>query len=56
MADQTVVRFADGAEGQVPTCYYEFAKRYRDRNGVLFQGFVPTSADRLFESTAPRSG
>lgn len=36
---------------QIPSCYYEFAKRYPLPSGELFQGFVPSSADKIFEST-----
>ncbi len=36
---------------QVPSCYYEFAKRYKDAKGKLYQGFVAASADKIFEST-----
>jgi hypothetical protein len=36
---------------QLPSCYYEFAKRYPLPSGELFQGFVPASADKIFEST-----
>jgi len=35
----------------VPTCYYEFAKRYPGPDGKLFPGFVAASADKIFEST-----
>jgi hypothetical protein len=35
----------------VPGCYYEFAQRYLDENGSLFKGFVPSSANKIFEST-----
>jgi hypothetical protein len=51
MADRMVVDFADGDQHEVPTCYYEFAKRYPNASGDLFQGFVATSADKIFEST-----
>lgn len=51
MADHMTVDFADGEQHEVPTCYYEFAKRYPDSSGNLFQGFVATSADKIFEST-----
>ncbi|MHA7880842.1 MAG: 2-oxoadipate dioxygenase/decarboxylase family protein [Saccharospirillum sp.] len=47
--------FADGAQHDVTTCYYEFAKRYLDDNGQLYQGFVAASADKIFESTDMRS-
>jgi hypothetical protein len=49
-ADEIDVDFAD-ARLRVPSCYYEFARRYPMANGTLFQGFVPASADKIFEST-----
>ena len=55
MADKTIVSFAGGDGHEIPTCYYEFALRYKDAAGKLFQGFVPASADRIFESTDNRS-
>ncbi|QDU57873.1 DUF1338 domain-containing protein [Aeoliella mucimassa] len=51
MADRMQVDFAGGEQHEVPTCYYEFAKRYPDSTGKLFPGFVATSADKIFEST-----
>lgn len=45
------VEFADGKYA-IPCCYYEFAKRYKDNDGNLYQGFVAKSADKIFESTA----
>ncbi|TWT87241.1 hypothetical protein Mal64_27790 [Pseudobythopirellula maris] len=51
MADRLTMPFAGGEEHAVPTCYYEFAKRYPDAEGNLFQGFVAASADKIFEST-----
>lgn len=50
LADRQPIRFADGVR-IVPTGYYEFAKRFADAKGRLYQGFVPASADRIFEST-----
>ena len=50
LADRVEVEFADGAR-RVPSCYYEFALRHRDREGRTYEGFVPASADRIFEST-----
>jgi hypothetical protein len=44
-ADATFVDL-DGERAKIPSCYYEFAKRYDG-----FEGFVPTSADKIFEST-----
>jgi hypothetical protein len=54
MADRIDMPFADGSTHAVPTCYYEFAKRYRTPSGELFQGFVAASADKIFESTDSR--
>lgn len=54
MAFQKEVDFTDG-HFQVPSCYYEFAKRYPLENGNLYQGFVAKSADKIFESTNQRS-
>ncbi|QIV94453.1 DUF1338 domain-containing protein [Allofrancisella frigidaquae] len=44
------VDFIEGKQ-TIPCCYYEFAKRYQDKNGKLYQGFVAKSADKIFEST-----
>lgn len=35
----------------IPSCYYEFALRYPDQSGKLYQGFIAESADKIFEST-----
>jgi hypothetical protein len=50
LADRIPVQFADGPR-IIPTCYYEFALRHPDASGRLYEGFVPASADRIFEST-----
>lgn len=50
MAELVRVGFDEGFH-EVPGCYYEFAKRYADTKGHLYQGFVATSADKIFEST-----
>jgi hypothetical protein len=50
MADEIEVAFADGT-ARIPSCYYELARRYPLPDGTLFQGFVPASADKIFEST-----
>lgn len=50
MADAVEVDFSDGRH-KIPSCYYEFAKRYPLPNGKLYQGFVEKSADKIFEST-----
>ena len=49
-ADTVAVAFSDGTHA-VPACYYEFAQRYLKPDGELYQGFVATSADKIFEST-----
>jgi hypothetical protein len=51
MASTQEMEFADGVKHPVTTCYYEFAKRYFDETGELYQGFVAASADKIFEST-----
>lgn len=51
LAERMPVEFADGRRHVVPTCYYEFARRYPDAEGRLFEGFVPASATRIFSST-----
>jgi hypothetical protein len=50
LADAVEVAFAD-AKIKIPSCYYEFARRYSLPNGDTFHGFVPASADKIFEST-----
>jgi hypothetical protein len=52
-ADTIEVEFAD-ATLRIPSCYYEFARRYPQGDGELFHGFVPKSADKIFESTDVR--
>ena len=51
MADQIRFEFADGEIHRIPSCFYEFAKRYPSENGEIFQGFVTGNADKIFEST-----
>jgi hypothetical protein len=50
MADKAMVKFSDG-EAEIPSCFYEFAKRYPLDCGKLYSGFVAASADKIFEST-----
>ena len=54
MASNKVVHFSDG-ELEIPSCYYEFARRYEMESGSLYQGFVAASADKIFESTDKNS-
>ncbi len=51
IANLVDVPFSDGMH-RIPACYYEFARRYPDRDGRLYPGFIAASADKIFESTA----
>lgn len=51
LADWMPVEFANHEIHDIPTCYYEFARRYPLPDGTLFPGFVTHSIDRIFEST-----
>lgn len=53
LADTVTTEFEDGTMA-VPAGYYEFALRHPAPNGALYEGFVPKSADRIFESTDRR--
>lgn len=50
MADRAEVTFRDRTVA-IPSCFYEFAKRYPKPDGELYSGFVAASADKIFEST-----
>lgn len=50
MANKVMVKFKQGTF-EVLNSYYEFARRYPDNNGSLYQGFIASSADKIFEST-----
>ena len=50
LADKAMVEFSD-ITLEIPSCFYEFAKRYPLANGELYTGFVAASADKIFEST-----
>jgi len=50
LADKAHVKFSD-VTLKIPSCFYEFAKRYPLANGKLYTGFVAASADKIFEST-----
>ncbi len=45
-----VVAFSD-VSLDIPCCFYELSERYELPNGNLFKGFIPESADKIFEST-----
>ncbi|MDY8135779.1 DUF1338 domain-containing protein [Aquimarina sp. 2201CG5-10] len=50
LADVVEVNFEEGSK-EITSCYYEFAYRYPQDNGMLFTGFIANSADKIFEST-----
>ncbi|MBY0379759.1 MAG: DUF1338 domain-containing protein [Burkholderiales bacterium] len=50
MANKVPVKFKQGTF-EILNSYYEFAKRYPQDNGSLYQGFIAKSADKIFEST-----
>lgn len=50
LADTISVEFEEGVF-EIPSCYYEFARRHPDKSGKLFSGFIAGSADKIFEST-----
>jgi hypothetical protein len=50
IADKALVEFSD-VSLIIPSCFYEFAKRYPLANGELYTGFVAASADKIFDST-----
>ncbi|WP_213994662.1 DUF1338 domain-containing protein [Arsukibacterium sp.] len=53
LADLHPVQFSDTV-ATIPSCFYEFARRYPLSNGMLYSGFVAASADKIFESTNSR--
>ena len=54
MADRASVRFSDQTAA-IPSCFYEFARRYAKPDGEPYSGFVAASADKIFESTDSRA-
>lgn len=50
LADKRKTLFNEGIY-EIPSCYYEFALRYADNSGQLYEGFIAASADKIFEST-----
>ena len=50
LAESVSFTFAYSQQQAVPSCFYEFAHRFADRSGDLFQGFVPNNANAIFES------
>lgn len=54
MADRVPCVFRDQTV-TIPSCFYEFARRYSMADGQLYTGFVAASADKIFESTHANS-
>lgn len=54
LATKIPVQFSDG-DYEVPGCFYEFAERFKVK-GERFEGFIPESANKIFESTNLNSG
>lgn len=50
LADKAEVAFSDRTVA-IPSCFYEFARRYPKSCGELYTGFIAASADKIFEST-----
>jgi len=50
MAERFKVNFQEG-KYIIPSCFYEFARRYPMANGEIYTGFIAASADKIFEST-----
>lgn len=50
LADKVDVAFIDRTVA-IPSCFYEFARRYPKANGEIYTGFIAASADKIFEST-----
>jgi len=50
IAQSIEVKFEDGIY-EIPSCFYEFAKRYKNKDGNLYSGFIEKSADLIFQST-----
>ncbi len=51
LADRQAYTFAGDDVQEIPTCFYEFALRHPDAEGVVYQGFIEANADKIFEST-----
>ena len=50
IAGKLPIKFMEGIK-EVPSCFYEFARRYPDKDGKLFSGFIAKNANKIFEST-----
>jgi hypothetical protein len=50
LANKQMVEFSNGKK-ELPTCFYEFAYRYKTPDGTEFSGFIADNADKIFTST-----
>jgi len=50
LAEKRPVEFIEGTK-EIPSCFYEFARRYLYPDGKEFLGFIEGNADKIFEST-----
>ena len=50
VADEIYVKFMDDTIA-VPGCFYEFAQRFEQEDGTMYQGFIMENADKIFHST-----
>ncbi len=53
LAENANVEFDEGTF-EIPSCYYEFARRHPTADGLLYGGFLAANADKIFESTNVR--
>jgi hypothetical protein len=51
MADKIEYTFSDAKTSTIPSCFYEFARRHKTPDGVLFDSFIEGNADKIFDST-----
>lgn len=50
LAEKQPIAFIEGTK-DIPSCFYEFARRYNLEDGTEFSGFIEGNADKIFEST-----
>jgi hypothetical protein len=50
LADEVQVDFDQGGK-TIKSCFYEFAKRFKQADGQVYQGFVAANANQIFSST-----
>ena len=50
LADEIQIDFDQGVK-TIKSCFYEFAKRFKQADGQEYQGFVAANANEIFSST-----